>query len=146
MFNKETEYALRSLVYIQQKNNENKKPGIIEISAEIGVPQFYIAKILQRMVRQGFLESMKGKGGGFYFDNAKNPVSLIDLVLAIEGNRTFEGCLFGLKQCNDNNPCPMHFQFAAIRDGMKKLLIEETIQSLANKLNEGTEIKFNWLG
>ena len=98
------------------------------------------------MVRQGFLESMKGKGGGFYFDDAKKPVSLIDLVLAIEGDRTFEGCLFGLKQCNDKNPCPMHFQFAAIRDGMKKLLIEETIQSLANKLNGGAEIKFNWLG
>ncbi|MFN8258992.1 MAG: Rrf2 family transcriptional regulator [Bacteroidales bacterium] len=145
MFNKETEYALKSLVYIQSRNNENSRPGIAEISNETGAPQFFIGKILQRLVRQGFLESVKGKGGGFYFDGSKPEVRLLDLVRSIEGARTFEGCIFGLKQCNENNPCPLHNRFVEIRDGMLKLLREETIQSLALKL-DNEKIHFNWLG
>ncbi|MBK7175047.1 MAG: Rrf2 family transcriptional regulator [Bacteroidales bacterium] len=66
MFNKETEYALRGLVYIQMQNTDGKRPGIAEISEQIDAPYFYTAKILQRLVRQGFVKSQKGKGGGFY--------------------------------------------------------------------------------
>ncbi len=47
MFNKETEYALRGLVYIQLQNSEGKRPGIAEIAVQIDAPHFYTAKILQ---------------------------------------------------------------------------------------------------
>ena len=57
MFNKETEYALRSLVYIQYCNYKDHNPGIAEIAKEIGAPPFYIAKILQRLVKIGFIHS-----------------------------------------------------------------------------------------
>jgi len=146
VFNKETEYALRSMVYIQVQNYNDKRPGISEIAKEIGAPPFYTAKILQRLVRQGFLNSLKGKGGGFYFDKSKSEIALKDLVSAIEGNKTFMGCGFGLKQCDDNNPCPLHNQFAPIREAIYKLLSKETIQGLAFKLLHGNETQFNWMG
>ena len=66
MFNKETEYALRGLVYIKLQNLQGRRPGTVEMAKEIEAPQFFTAKILQRLVRFGFLESLKGKGGGFY--------------------------------------------------------------------------------
>lgn len=133
MFNKETEYALRALVYIQQQNFNNRRPGIAEIAKEIDAPQFYTAKILQRLVRLGFLESLKGKNGGFYFDKEKPEIPLKDIIIAIEGNKTFSGCGFGLKQCNAANPCPMHEGYAPIREAINKLVSDETIQSFAKK-------------
>jgi DNA-binding IscR family transcriptional regulator len=45
MFNKETEYALRVLVYVQVQNLKGLKPGIVEISQEIDAPLFYTGKI-----------------------------------------------------------------------------------------------------
>jgi len=146
MFNKETEYALKGLVYIQVQNYKALRPGIAEIAHEVGAPPFYTAKILQRLVRQGFVESLKGKGGGFYFSEAKPNVALKDLVSAIEGDKSYSGCGFGLKQCDENNPCPLHAQYAPIREAIIKLLSGETIQSLASKLYEGKETTFNWLG
>ena len=133
MFNKETEYAIRALVYIQQQNLSGRRPGIIEITQEIEAPQFFTAKILQRLVRQGFIQSVKGKGGGFYFDNEKPELSLRELVFATEGANTFSDCGFGLKQCNEANPCPLHHQYAPIRDAYNRLIREETVQSLARK-------------
>ena len=113
------------------------KPGIAEISSEIGAPHFYTAKILQRMVRLGFVNSIKGKGGGFFFDSEKQELPLKEIILATEGSKTFSGCGFGLKQCDELNPCPLHSQYARIRDSIDKLVSEETIQSLARKTNEG---------
>ncbi|MBK6285781.1 MAG: Rrf2 family transcriptional regulator [Draconibacterium sp.] len=59
MFKKETEYALRGLVYIQIQNRSGKNPGIIEIATEIDTPPSFTAKILQRLVQVGFIKSIK---------------------------------------------------------------------------------------
>jgi len=134
MFNKETEYALRGLVYIKLQNIKNKRPGTAEVAKEIEAPHFYTAKILQRLVRAGFLESLKGKGGGFHFDPDKPDLPLSDLITSIEGNSSFTGCGFGLKQCSDKNPCPVHEKYAPIREAISDLVSEETVQSLAMKV------------
>jgi Rrf2 family protein len=133
MFNKETEYALRGLVYIQLQNTEGRRPGIAEIAKEIDAPQFYTAKILQRLVRTGFVVSLKGKGGGFFFDQQKASLPLRDIIVATEGDKTICGCGFGLKSCSGDSPCPLHEQYAPIREAILTLVSTETIQSLATK-------------
>lgn len=135
MFKKETEYALRALVYIQLQNLNERRSGIIEIATEIETPQSFTAKILQRMVKQGFVESLKGINGGFFFNVKKEDLQLKKVIVSIEGDSLFSGCGFGLKQCDENNPCPLHFSYAPIRDAIDKLVTEETIQGLAGKLN-----------
>ena len=140
MFNKETEYAIRGLVYIQAQNFEGHRPGIAEIAVQIDAPHFYTAKILQRMVRQGFIESQKGKGGGFYFDTKKPDLSLKQLIIATQGDSLFNGCGFGLKQCDENNPCPLHDKFAGIRTALNQLVTEENVQGLAQKTLRGGEM------
>lgn len=139
MFKKETEYALRGLVYIQSQNTIGHRPGITEIAEEIAAPHFYTGKILQRLVKLGFVESLKGKNGGFGFNPKNEELSLKTVITAIEGNNIFEGCGFGLKECSADNPCPIHNQFAPIRDSIEKLVSEETIQGLAKKLNTGDD-------
>ena len=134
MFNKETEYALRGLVYIKLQNLKKRRPGMAEVAKEIEAPHFFTAKILQRLVRAGFIESLKGKGGGFFFDSGKPDLPLRTLISAIEGNKTFSGCAFGLKQCDDKNPCPLHDKYATIREAISNLISEETVQSLAEKV------------
>jgi Rrf2 family protein len=135
VFKKETEYALRGLVYIQIQNFSGKKPGIVEIATEIDTPASFTAKVLQRLVRLGFIESTKGKNGGYFFDTDKKELPLKDVVIAIEGDRIFTGCGFGLKQCDDKNPCPLHDAYGPIRKAIDELLSTETIQSLANNDN-----------
>lgn len=142
MFNKETEYALRGLVYIQLQNIKGRRPGTAEIAKEIEAPPFYIAKILQKLVRQGFVGSLKGKGGGFFFETDKPDLPILDLIRTIEGDRSFSGCGFGLKQCNEKNPCPLHERYAPIRKAVNDLVSEETVQSLATKVYRN-EVRLN---
>jgi Rrf2 family protein len=133
MFNKETEYALQSLVYIQGQNLKNHRPGVEEIASGIDAPRFFIAKILHRLVKTGILLSLKGKGGGFFFDKSMPSVKIREVVNLIEGSKIVSGCIFGLRQCSCDNPCPLHDRYAPIRQSIERLLVTETINSLAEK-------------
>lgn len=140
MFNKETEYALRGLVYVQIQQMKGSKPGITEIAQEIDAPLFYTGKIMQRLVKMGFLMSTKGKGGGFYFDREKPDLPLKTVILAIEGAKAYSGCGFGLKYCDENQHCSLHEQYAPIRASINKLVSENTVQSLARDYRSGDDI------
>lgn len=133
MFKKETEYALRGLVYIRLQNLNERKPGIAEIATEVETPPHFMAKILQRMVRFGFIESVKGKNGGYSMHPGNSSLTLREVISAIEGNALFDGCGFGLKECDEENPCPLHNSYAPIRNAINELVNNETIQSLAGK-------------
>lgn len=137
LFKKETEYALRGLVYIQLQNLRGRRPGIAEIAREIDAPYHYTGKIFQRLARHGFVESAKGKGGGFYFDADRPELPLKTIISAIEGDSLFTGCGIGLKACDNDNPCPIHHEFAPIRDAINSLVSGETIQNLAGKIAAG---------
>lgn len=84
-------------------------------------------------VQQAFVESQKGKGGGFYFDSQKPDLPLKQLIIATQGDSLFYGCGFGLKQCDENNPCPLHEKYAPIRNALNKLVSEESVQNLVRK-------------
>jgi Rrf2 family protein len=130
MFKKETEYALRALVYICEQNLLNNRPGIIEIAEEIDAPAAFTGKILQRLVKTGILSSQRGKGGGFFFDKTQGRVLLKHIVLLTEGGKIFTACGFGLGNCSDDNPCPIHDRFVVVRNELENLFAGSTISDL----------------
>lgn len=135
MLEKTTEYAIRALVYIYIQNMAGKRAGFKEIAKMIDSPEQFTGKVLQNLTRAKLLSSMKGRGGGFFFDEPSNPITLFTVIEAIEGKEYFSKCGFGLKRCDANNPCPLHEDYAPFRDSFFKMVNEKTIQSLANKIN-----------
>jgi Rrf2 family protein len=140
MLSKSTEYAIRALVFIQLKNNVDIRPGVGEIAREIEAPVAYSAKILQTLTKKGLLDSMKGRGGGFFFRNNQSDLTLYDVIHVMEGKTGFDNCVFGLKSCDCDYPCPLHEKYAAFRDGYHEMVKTETIQSLTNKIMDGSAV------
>ncbi len=140
MLLKSSEYSIRALVFIQLVNWENRRPGVKEIAEEIDAPTAFTAKMLHIMTTHQLLLSMKGRGGGFYFPDNHSNHSLYDVIMVTEGDRLFTKCGFGLKHCNDSNPCPLHDEYAKIRESILHLAKSETIASLAKKIKEGKAI------
>lgn len=134
MITRSTEYAVRALVYVQLQNWESKRPGVSEIAREIEAPEAYTGKILHTLTTHGLLESMKGRGGGFFFSNDQEELNLYSVILVMEGNSIFNKCGFGLKNCSDSNPCPLHDGYKKLREGYLSIARQETIGSLANKI------------
>ena len=136
MLGKTTEYAIRALVYIYIQNQEGKRAGFKEISKKIESPEQFTAKVLQNLARAELILSMKGRGGGFFFGQPATPLTLFEVIRVMEGEKFFSKCGFGLKRCDGVMPCPLHKDYSLVREGFFRLVKEETIQSLANKIIE----------
>lgn len=140
MFSKACEYGIRAVIYIWSQSEEGKKIGIKDISKEIDGPEFFTAKILQSLAKQGVVSSAKGPNGGFFIEKESGELTLMDLVKAIDGDQIFTGCGLGLKQCSETSPCPIHHEFKSIRDQLGKMLRDKKISDLAAEINNGTAI------
>lgn len=140
MLSKSTEYAIRAMVYIQLRNWKEKRVGVVEIAHEIEAPVAYSAKILQMLTKHKLLESMKGRGGGFFFNKNLADISIYDVIHIMEGDACFNKCGFGLKDCNNDNPCPMHNEYIEVRERFYNIVKSESIQSLARKIIEGKAV------
>jgi len=140
MLSKSSEYAIRALVFVQLRNWEQKRPGVDEIAKEIEAPAAYSAKILQTLTKHKLLDSMKGRGGGFFFNDNQANLTLYDVIVVMEGDAFFHKCGFGLKQCSDDNPCPFHEKYKFVRDGFFEIVKTETIESLSEKIMQGDAV------
>ena len=134
MFSKTCEYAVRAMIYIAQKSKEGERAGIKEIARGIASPEHFIAKILQDLGKKKLVKSVKGPNGGFYHDDKSLRYSLADIVRAVDGEKIFSSCGLGLKQCSEDQPCPIHNEFKQIRGNMKLMLENAKIGKLSEQL------------
>ena len=137
MFSKTFGYALRATVFVALHGSLEKKVGLLEIADQLGIPNHFLGKIMQDLVRHGLLDSTKGPNGGF-FPNEHTPVTpLTDILKITDGNLVFDQCALGIKRCNAANPCPLHDDFAACRNEMIRSLSTKTVQTLAEEVAAG---------
>ncbi|MDY0077871.1 MAG: Rrf2 family transcriptional regulator [Bacteroidales bacterium] len=140
MFSKACKYAIRSLIYLASKAEAPEKIGLKEIAAEIDSPVAFTAKIMQILSKQNLVNSTKGPHGGFYLNATAAEIKLIQVVKAIDGTQSISDCGLGLSSCSDEHPCPIHHEFASIRNALTTLLEEQTIQQLAQEMLAGKSV------
>lgn len=140
MFSKATEYALRATIYIAQKSSESNKLGIEEIAAAIDSPKSFTAKILQLLTYNNkVISSSRGPNGGFYLTDKARKLPARSVLLAMGEENILDKCVLGLKRCSEVQPCPMHTQYQPIRQQLKDLFVNKTIQELAEEIKDGVK-------
>ncbi|MCC7144819.1 MAG: Rrf2 family transcriptional regulator [Phycisphaeraceae bacterium] len=105
-----------------------------ELCQGTDLPRHFVAKIFQDLVRKGLLVSAKGRGGGFALAKKPEKIMLVDIVAAIDGIDDLDGCAVGMAECNDQQPCPHHDQWAPIRAQLKAHMMETNLQQMGNAL------------
>lgn len=138
MFSKATEYALRATIFIAQKGTEEKKLSIDEIASAIDSPKSFTAKILQALTKDNhIISSVRGPNGGFYLTEKSKQLPVRIILQAMGDEEVLEKCVLGLKQCSEQQPCPMHEQYKSIRKQLKELFVTKTIQQFASEIKDG---------
>ncbi|MCB0569855.1 MAG: Rrf2 family transcriptional regulator, partial [Phaeodactylibacter sp.] len=117
MFSKACKYAIRAALYLAVHAESGQKLGVKDIATALDVPQHFLAKILQQLSRNHLISSTKGPSGGFFLDEQNMEVTLRQIVECIDGPDMFTSCILGLPVCSSENPCPLHIQAFAYREG-----------------------------
>lgn len=137
MFSKSTEYALRAIIYLAQKSSVDHKIGITELSEAIDSPKSFTAKILQKLTKDNLLiSSVTGPTGGFFLTEQSKKKSLLHVLTLLEDEGIITGCILGLKECSENNPCPMHSEYKKIKPQLLDMLDHKTITELASQMKD----------
>ncbi len=131
-------YAIRALTRIAL----TRPDGYVlldELCQGTDLPRHFVAKIFQQLVKENILVSAKGRGGGFGLSRKPEAISLLDIVIIIDGTQMLESCAVGLDACNDQQPCPQHEYWKPIRQSLKTFLsgtkLSDMSQALEDKLN-----------
>lgn len=131
MVSKAFDYALRSLIYMAA-HPEQEYFGVKQLSGDIQVSKTYLGKILQDLVRHGYLKSVTGPGGGFGFAKPAKKISMKEILEVVDGTRLEDNCIIGLGECSDSNPCPIHDTWKKNKKELlmkfKKTSIEEAVK------------------
>ena len=143
MFSKSCEYAIKATIHLCMETKDGGRLSIAEISEAIDSPEPFTAKILQTLARHGIISSAKGPGGGFFIDKKTEPLIVMGIVHLIDGKQAFERCGLGLKECDENHPCPIHKEFKSYSVRLKKLLETKTIQEFSKEIKEGRAFLMN---
>jgi len=134
MFSSASKYAIRAVLFLAIKSNNKHKWGSTDIARELEVKKPYLSKVLQELARKKLISSSKGPNGGFYLNKTNRMNNLMEILNCFDDLGSFESCVLGFDDCSDANPCPLHVQAFAYREGLRYQFIHQTIDDLAKKM------------
>lgn len=93
-----TDYALRVLLYLRLRGDQ--KSTVQEIADAYAISKNHLMKVVQRLAGLGYIEAMRGRGGGLLLAKAPSEINLGRVVEEMEPH-------FNLVECFDmqTNTC-----------------------------------------
>ena len=76
--------AIHSLAYIVAQKQDRPIP-VSDIARSLAVSESHLAKVMQRLVKAGFVSSIRGVNGGFILNRIPDSITLMDVYECIEG-------------------------------------------------------------
>lgn len=140
MLSHTSKYALRALIYLARFSEKGKMIGIKKISEDLNLSGPFLGKILQYLVKEGLLVSVKGPNGGFNLAKDPGKITLWDVVVTVDGEGFFTNCLLGLNPCHDSDPgrpvCPVHRKYTQLRKQITDFYKETSLKTINNDIEK----------
>lgn len=97
---RQTNYAIRILMYCAA--NDGRLSRIPEIAAAYGVSELFLFKILQPLVENSLVATVRGRNGGVRLARPASDITLFDVVRVTEEN-------FAMAECfeKETTDCPL---------------------------------------
>jgi len=130
LLSRASQYTLQALIYLARQ-----PPGrmvmVSDMADELGLPQHYLAKLIQPPTRIGWLTTARGRGGGVKLHVDAATITLLDILHLTDGHRVIQECLLGFKTCEDATACVMHCQWQPIKRELSEGLGSYSLAALA---------------
>jgi len=155
-FSKASEYAIRAMMQVVERD-ASKAFSPKDVCKEAGIPEAFARKTLQELARVRILKGTRGPGGGYQVIRPLSEISLLDIVLAVDGDYAFKHCPLGLacavqaqggglracEECTLTDPncglshiCPMHGLWKETRNLVVNYLQKTSLQDVADRLKD----------
>ncbi len=135
MLSMKTQYAFKALMYLAQKDTSG--PVLIaEIADKKNIPLKFLENILLELKKAGVLDSKKGKGGGYFFNENPSKIKLARVMRLIDGPIALLPCVSlnfyqKCKNC-DEASCGLSDVMKDVRDATLNILESKTVADISH--------------
>jgi Rrf2 family protein len=140
MLSKRAKYAIRSLVYLGQKQGQGPV-AIQEISETLTISRKFLEAILLDLRNEGILQSRKGQGGGYSLERSPDTVSVARVIRLVDGPLAAVPCVSQTAyarcdDCPDEKACLIRGIMKEVRDSTAHILENTMLDQLIRKAQE----------
>ena len=97
-------YALRVMIDLAEHQAERYVP-LKEVAERQEISEKYLENILKVLVQNGFLEGLRGKGGGYRLTRTPDQYTVAEILLLTEGSLAPVACLSCDEPCERADSC-----------------------------------------
>ena len=133
---KKADYALMALQYLASAQVSGSSPGRIvnakEIAEEYHIPGELLAKVMQTLAKQGFVESQNGPKGGYLLARDASRITIAQVLEAIEGPIGITECYHDKDgpSCSQLEHCNIRTPLLKVQDSIYQLLNSMTVEDM----------------
>ncbi|MBI1739497.1 MAG: Rrf2 family transcriptional regulator [Acidobacteriales bacterium] len=121
---KKADYGLMAMKHLAEHAHKGSCSAK-DVADAYGIPPEALAKILQRLVRAGLLQSQHGINGGYTLVRDPNQISAFEVIQAIDGPLFITSCVTVRGECDQTDRC-------TIREPLRK--VNESIEQVLKKI------------
>src|SRR6202161_4901874 len=105
---KKADYALMAMKHLADHAHEGTRSASAkDVADSFGIPPEALAKILQRLVKAGLLQSQHGTNGGYTLAREPGMISAFEVIRAIDGPLFLTSCITVRGECGQTQRCPL---------------------------------------
>jgi Rrf2 family nitric oxide-sensitive transcriptional repressor len=104
-----TDYALRTLIYVGAKGG--RLSTIAEIAESFDISRTHLMKVVNRLGRHGYIETIRGRGGGMRLARSPAEIRVGTVVRETEEDLAVMGCLAETGFCRIEGCCVLRHAF-----------------------------------
>ena len=138
-------YGLRILLDMALHGNATPRLAR-DIAESQQISDKYIARLVMKLRKGGFLRSVRGAKGGFLLARKPMEINLLDVVEAMEGPLSIVDCVERPAQCNRNSTCVTREIWnrlnAEFRESMRQITLQEIIDNYQQNNAENGAIDY----
>jgi len=125
---KKADYGLMAMKHLAE-HEEAGACSAKDVAEAYGIPAEALAKILQRLVKAGLLQSQHGINGGYTLARDAHTISAFEVISAIEGPLFITSCVTVRGECGQSERCtirePLRKVSNSIEEVLRRIMISE---------------------
>jgi len=131
LLTKECDYAVRIIRIL----SDARKKTVKTICDTEYIPEKYAYKILKKLEHAGFVQSVRGRDGGYYLSKTLSSFTIYDIAHAVDNSIFVFECLQDKTFCphkTSDTSCSAHLEFERIQNILINEMQSKTINEILN--------------
>jgi Rrf2 family protein len=129
---KKADYGLMAMKHLAEHAEEGACSAK-DVADSYGIPVEALAKILQRLVKAGLLQSLHGTKGGYVLARHPGMITAFEVIRAIDGPLFITSCITVRGECGQSDRCTIREPLRRVNDSIEDVLRRITIADMRDE-------------